>query len=41
MGLGNLRQKAKLAASSTRGARKAAPKRAAKAARRKPLRKSR
>jgi predicted transcriptional regulator len=40
MGLGNLRQKAKLAASSMRGARKAAPKRGAKAAR-KPLRKSR
>ena len=40
MGLGNLRQKAKLAASSMRGPRKAAPKRGAKAAR-KPLRKSR
>ena len=40
MGLGNLRQKAKLAASSMRGARKAAPKRGAKAAR-KPSRKSR
>jgi predicted transcriptional regulator len=41
MGLGNLRQRAKLAASSARGARKTAPKRGAKAASRKPARKSR